>query len=107
MNAADKARSLAAEVLARLESCKRQLFEEIRRYPTPIAGCDQQFNYLLERRSTVAAEEAHVQSIMVGSAPPKEALASLTELIRTSLSLDEPMRNDLLSRARDESTSPI
>jgi hypothetical protein len=41
-------RSLAAE--------KRRLYEQIRDYPTPIAGCDQQFNYLLEQQARVTAE---------------------------------------------------
>ena len=38
-----------------LEAEKRRLYEEIRNYPTPIAGCDQQFNYLLEQQARVAA----------------------------------------------------
>ena len=29
----------------------RKLNEEIGNYPTPITGCDEQFNYLLEKRS--------------------------------------------------------
>ena len=39
-----------------LEAEKRRLYEEIRNYPTPIAGCDQQFNYLLEQQARIAAE---------------------------------------------------
>jgi hypothetical protein len=39
-----------------LEAEKRRLYEEIRNYPTPIAGCDQQFNYLLEQQARVTAE---------------------------------------------------
>ncbi len=40
----------------RLEAEKQRLYEEIRSYPTPIAGCDQQFNYLLEQQARVVAE---------------------------------------------------
>ena len=48
----DRARS--ALLLARTE-----LDEEIRSYPTPISGCDAQYNYLLaERRRVHAALEA-------------------------------------------------
>ena len=32
--------------------------EEIRSYPSPITGCDAQFNYLLEQRSLLLAELA-------------------------------------------------
>jgi hypothetical protein len=39
-----------------LEAEKRRLYEEIRNYPTPIAGCDQQFNYLLEQQASIVAE---------------------------------------------------
>lgn len=39
-----------------LEAEKRRLYEEIRNYPTPIAGCDQQFNHLLEQQARVVAE---------------------------------------------------
>jgi hypothetical protein len=45
----------AAEI-ARLEAERQLLYEEIKSYPTPIAGCDQQFNYLLERQARVIAE---------------------------------------------------
>jgi hypothetical protein len=30
--------------------------DEIRTYPTPIAGCDQQFNHLLEKRDQLIGE---------------------------------------------------
>ena len=34
------------ETAARLET----IYEQIKNYPTPIAGCDEQFNFLLEER---------------------------------------------------------
>jgi hypothetical protein len=39
-----------------LEAERRRLYDEIRNYPTPIAGCDQQFNYLLEQQQRIVAE---------------------------------------------------
>lgn len=36
-----------------LQNEKALLVEEIRAYPRPIAGCDAQFNYLLERRDAI------------------------------------------------------
>lgn len=30
------------------------IMDEIRYYPTPIAGCDDQFNYLCEKREAIA-----------------------------------------------------
>ena len=34
------------EITVRLET----IYEQIKKYPTPIAGCDEQFNFLLEER---------------------------------------------------------
>ncbi|MEX2115090.1 MAG: hypothetical protein WD845_17985 [Pirellulales bacterium] len=39
-----------------LEAERRRLYEEIRNYPTPIAGCDQQFNHLLEQQARIIAK---------------------------------------------------
>ena len=39
-----------------LENEKRRINEEIRTYPTPIAGCDAQFNYLLEEQARIVKE---------------------------------------------------
>ena len=36
-----------------LEAARRVLNEEINAYPTPIAGCDEQFNYLLQQKRRV------------------------------------------------------
>jgi hypothetical protein len=35
------------EITARLDA----IYGQIKTYPTPIAGCDEQFNYLLEERN--------------------------------------------------------
>ena len=45
---------------ARLEAERERIREEISSYPAPIAGCDEQFNYLLERRSQVQRELARL-----------------------------------------------
>jgi hypothetical protein len=39
-----------------LEAERHRVNEEIRTYPTPIAACDAQFNYLLEERARIALE---------------------------------------------------
>ncbi len=43
---------------ARLQAEGKRIQEEISSYPAPIAGCDEQFNYLLERRSQIRRELA-------------------------------------------------
>jgi hypothetical protein len=58
--------SLRTTILDHLERTEARLNEEIRRYPTPIAGCDEQLTDLLERRSWVVSErrrmEAHAET---------------------------------------------
>ncbi len=40
---------------AELRVARAKLLKEIRNYPTPIAGCDAQFNHLLSERTRVSA----------------------------------------------------
>jgi hypothetical protein len=39
-----------------------KLSDEIRRYPTPIARCDEQLTELLEHRARLLAEKGHVRA---------------------------------------------
>ena len=39
-------------LVQRLQSIK----DEIKRYPTPIAGCDEQYNFLLSERDRITLE---------------------------------------------------
>ena len=39
-----------------LENEKRRINDEITNYPTPIAGCDAQFNFLLEEQARIDRE---------------------------------------------------
>ena len=45
----------------RLEGERRRIQEEISGYPAPVAGCDEQFNYLLERRTQVGRALARLR----------------------------------------------
>ena len=40
------------KIAARLES----IYQQIKGYPTPIAGCDEQFNFLLSERDQLRKE---------------------------------------------------
>ena len=48
------------EARVRLEAEAKRIQAEISSYPAPIAGCDEQFDYLLERRSQVRRELARL-----------------------------------------------
>ena len=101
MSALASANSIAAEIKTLLESCKQRLFDEIRRYPTPIAGCDQQFNYLLEQQATIARELAQTLVTIAEAQTHRDPRGLLGELIRTAHSLDDTTRQRLLSRLHE------
>ena len=44
-----------AQAVASLKLAQSTLISEIKNYPTPIAGCDVQFNHLLEEKARVNA----------------------------------------------------
>ncbi|MEP0945063.1 MAG: hypothetical protein ABJH63_08660 [Rhizobiaceae bacterium] len=44
-----------ADAMASLKTAQSTLISEIKNYPTPIAGCDVQFNHLLEEKARVNA----------------------------------------------------
>ena len=45
-----------------LETARRALAREITSYPTPISGCDAQFNHLLAQRSQISRALDALQS---------------------------------------------
>lgn len=51
----DDYRTLLADAESMLRTAQRSLAEEIGCYPSPISGCDAQFNHLLADRARIAA----------------------------------------------------
>ena len=45
-----------------LKAEKQRIDAEIRAYPMPIAGCDAEYNHLLDRRREIAARLAELQA---------------------------------------------
>ena len=63
----------------RLEEEKNAVSAEIAAYPRPIAGCDAQFNHLLERRRALWEELSRLEAARGGRAiSPEEFLRSST-----------------------------
>ncbi|MEM7718072.1 MAG: hypothetical protein AAF222_02645 [Pseudomonadota bacterium] len=38
-----------------LDAAKREIQSELRAYPTPVSGCDAQYNYLIGQRGAIGA----------------------------------------------------
>jgi len=68
-SAAQRAAALDAE----LEARRLTLAEEIRTYPGPIAGCDQQFNWLLDQMELVKSERRRLESLCAAALEAFEA----------------------------------
>jgi hypothetical protein len=67
-----------------LENLRHGIFEEIRNYPRPVAGCDQQFNYLIEQRAKMADELERLERIHEQVMAGADAQGLLDEFLRSS-----------------------
>ena len=54
---------LEAQIRTRLEQRRLAVADEIRHYPSPIAGCDQQFNWLLDEYAHVRAQLQRLEAV--------------------------------------------
>ncbi|MBI4081737.1 MAG: hypothetical protein HY423_03925 [Candidatus Lambdaproteobacteria bacterium] len=75
-----------------LEAARRRLHDAVASYPAPIAGCDTQFNTLLEEQYRVADERRRLDQIDAACATAAERRAALESFIATSPSFDEDAR---------------
>ena len=96
--AADIARSSWLEVAACIEQRNQRLYEEIKHYPTPIAGCDQQFNYLLEQQARTVAELAQARQANELVAVHNEPLAVLASFLESSICIDDATKEQIRLR---------
>lgn len=57
-----------SDAISALQDARTQIAAEMRDYPTPISGCDAQFNHLLgERQRIAAALDALNQPVFVAT----------------------------------------
>ena len=73
-------------VRRQLEAMKEAVTAEIHTYPRPIAGCDAQFNHLLEQHRALLEELARLDAIRHDSAQ------AIEEFLRGSKCLDAAAR---------------
>jgi len=89
----DRAWTMLQDHLVDLRSA---LQDELRTYPTPIAGCDQQFNYLFEKRNRIAAESNGINEALA-----RGDIALATRIVRSSEHIHEDIKASLTTDARD------
>jgi hypothetical protein len=93
----ESARSLWLDIASCLEEQKKRLYEEIKCYPTPIAACDQQFNYLLEQQANISKNLACLQVELKKTAPDKDSLGVLMDVIESAC-IDNAIKERFRSR---------
>ena len=74
----------------RLEAEKDAVAAEIQAYPRPIAGCDAQFNHLLERRRLLWEELSRLETVRA------VRLASVADFLQRSTCLDVEAKRAIL-----------
>ena len=74
----------------RLELSKARIAGQINSYPTPITGCDAQFDYLLEQRGKLTEELGRLEAARLDSAGRNDGVAALADFISSSEFLDVP-----------------
>jgi hypothetical protein len=74
-----------------LRSLTSAIQDEIRTYPTPIAGCDQQFNYLLEKRDQLLRE-----TNSINEAISRGDIRLASSIVRASGHIDENVKAGLI-----------
>ncbi len=72
-----------------LEEIRKPIFAELRNYPQPIAGCDQQFNHLSEQRDSIFRELERLDAIRNQRGAPGDEMAAIDKFIASSPYIDE------------------
>ena len=84
-----------------LEREKARIYEAIIHYPTPIAGCDQQFNYLLEEQTRIRHELDRLNEASNESLTAGDVLQRINEFIGSSHHIDAELQQTLRSSLQD------
>ncbi len=94
-------RSIWAEIKVLLESEKKRIYDEIRTYPPPIAGCDQQYNHLLDERTRISQELKRVHEDSEKSLMHPDATLLIDEFVKTSSFIGDEKKQEILSRLKE------
>ena len=101
LDRSDSLQAVCARLVAHLNDSRESILTEIRDYPTPIAGCDQQFNHLLEERDRVAHDLQLLQSLARNQAAHHDRCAKIRDLIESSDFLDRALKAELIAEIRE------
>lgn len=98
---AELMRPVWADIKVLLENEKKRIYDEIRNYPPPIAGCDQQYNHLLEERTRILQELKRIQEMSGESLVHPGATKLIDEFVKASSFIDDEVKQEILSRLKE------
>jgi hypothetical protein len=73
-----------SDLKTHLQSVKVPIDRDIRTYPTPIAGWDGLFNFLLEERTKISKELIRLEKLSDQSLEAGEKMRAIDEFVRSS-----------------------
>lgn len=85
------------QIRAQLETEKARIYEAIGTYPPPIAACDQQFNFLLEERTSVSQGLDRLNEAAAASLTIEDSLKRMEEFIQSSRYVDSEVEQTIRS----------
>lgn len=93
----DAARSAWERIEAHLENERKRIHEEIRKYPPPIPACDQDFNYLLEKRARISDELGRMREAAKACVSPGDSIRLIDEFVSSSSCIDDEAKRKIRS----------
>lgn len=85
-----------------LEAERARIVEEIRSYPPPIPACDAQFNYLLEKRTTLSRELDRLYRIDKALLAGESGVKRLRVFIESSDCIESHTKRRLAAACREQ-----
>jgi len=93
----DPVRSAWEGIEAHLENERKRIHDEIRKYPPPIPACDQDFNYLLEKRAQITDELGRLRETEKAGIAPADSIRLIDEFVDSSSCIDDAMKRKIRS----------
>ncbi len=102
LSTTDPAAALWQAVGEFLDGKRHALLAELRHYPQPIAGCDQQFTYLSEQRDEIVRELERLDAVRESCNSQAESLKIIAEFIASSPHIDGEAEGQIRAAARPQ-----
>ena len=91
---------ISTRLRAHLEGKRRLVAAEIHAYPTPIAGCDVQFNHLLEERNDLCEWLSRLEATIARGRAEANDIEAVVKFVAACPHLEEPVKRQITAELR-------